>query len=126
MHAVLAEDADADTVKLLISQGADVNATDNDQKWTALHFAARDQKEDHVRVLLDAGASVDAVDVFGNTPLWRASSEQSPKLSVLKALVDHGANPFRKSNYGVAPIDIAHQKQRADIAELFESARKQK
>jgi ankyrin repeat protein len=120
MHAVLAEHADPLIVRLLIERGADVNVADKDQKWTALHFAARDQKEPIVRALLEAGAKVDPVDVFGNTPLWRAVSNASPNLDVVKELLAHGADPFKKSKSGVAPIDIARDMERSDLVALFE------
>lgn len=120
MHAVLAEHADPSIVRFLIDRGADVNVADKDQNWTALHFAARDQKEPIVRVLLEAGAKVDPVDVFGNTPLWRVVSTASPNLKIAKDLLVHGADPYRKSNYGVAPIDIARERGLAGIVALLE------
>ena len=72
MHAVLAENADAAIVRRLIERGADPGTADAGQKWTALHFAARDQKEPVVRALLEGAARVDAGDLFGNTPLMRS------------------------------------------------------
>jgi ankyrin repeat protein len=120
MHAILAEHADRSIVRLLIDCGADVNVADKDQKWTALHFAARDQKEPIVRVLLEAGAKVDPVDVFGNTPLWRAVSIASPDPNIVKDLLEHGADPYRKSNYGVAPIDIARERGLVEMVALLE------
>ncbi|SRR5260370_33250700 len=120
MHAVLAENADPALVKFLIARGADVNATDNDQRWTALHFAARDQKEEVVRALLDAGANIDPVDVFGNTPLWRAVMNASSNLSVIQELIKRGAKPHKKNSSDVAPIDIAKQSGRDDIVVVLE------
>jgi ankyrin repeat protein len=103
MHAVLAEDADA---------------AEPGQQWTALHFAARDQLEAIVQLLVDAGAAVDAVDVFGNTPLWR-SVTSSAKAEVARRLVAHGADPRRKNRYGVSPLDKAREIGRADLVALF-------
>jgi len=120
MHAVLAEHADPSIVKLLIARGADVNTRDKGQKWTALHFAARDQKEQIVRTLLEAKARVDPIDVFGNTPLWRAVSNAAPNPNVVKALLVHGADPYKKNNYDVAPADIARDTRQASVLALFE------
>ena len=121
MHAVLAEDADPAIVKLLLKKGADIHATDSDQKWTALHFAARDQKEEIVRTLLEAGASVDPVDVFGVTPLWRSVFHSGSKQSgAIKELVEHGADPFKKNTSGVAPIDLARQSGWNEIVAFLE------
>lgn len=119
MHAVLAEDADPAIVKLLVERGADVNAADT-QKWTALHFAARDQKAPIVRVLLEAGAAVDPADGFGDTPLWRAVTKTA-NLDVIKALLEHGADPHKKNSSGVAPIDMARTVGRDELVALFDA-----
>jgi ankyrin repeat protein len=121
MHAVLTENADPILVRLLVQHGADVNTADFDQKWTPLHFAARDHKEEIVRILLEAGANVDAIDSFGNTPLWRAVMTASSNLAAIRALIKHGADPYKNNNHGVASIDIARQSGRDDIAALLES-----
>jgi ankyrin repeat protein len=118
MHAILAEDADPSIVQLLIKLGADVDAADNDQRWTALHFAARDENEAIVRILLDAGAEVDPVDVFGNTPLWRSVMNSTANLGAIKELLKHGGDPDRRNHHGVAPADIARETGRGDILAL--------
>ncbi len=120
MHAILADDADPSIVHMLINHGANINASDSGQKWTALHFAARDQNEAIVRSLLEAGATVDPVDVFGNTPLWRSVMNSTSSLAAMKELVKHGADPHRENNHGVAPIDVARDIGRDDIVALFE------
>lgn len=120
MHAVLAEVADPLLVRLLVQRGADINATDSDQKWTTLHFAARDQKEEIVRLLLEAGANVDAIDSFGNTPLWRAVMSAASNLGVIRELVKHRADAYKKNSHGVAAIDIARKSGRTDILAVLE------
>jgi len=120
MNAILEEDVDPSIIQLLIQRGADINASESSQRWTALHLAARDQKEKIVPILLDAGADVDPVEVFGNTPLWRSVMTSTSNLAVIKELVAHGADPYRRNNYGVAPIDIARDTGRADIVALLE------
>jgi len=120
MHAILAEDADASIVRMLIDSKANVDASDYGEKWTALHFAARDQNKAIVRLLLEAGAKVDPVDAFGNTPLWRSVMNSNSSLAAIKELVERGADPYKKNNKGIAPIDIAHEIGRADIVALFE------
>ena len=49
MVAVLEDGTDPSVVKVLIERGADVNAVEPGQRWTALHFAAQGQKEAIVR-----------------------------------------------------------------------------
>jgi len=120
MNAILEEDVDPSIVRLLIERGADINASDTSEKWTALHLAARDQNEEIVSILLEAGATVDPVDVFGNTPLWRSVMNSNSSLATIKELVKHGADPYRKNNYGVSPIDLARKIGRVDIVAIFE------
>jgi ankyrin repeat protein len=122
VHAVLASDADPKVVRLLIDCGADVNVADAGQRWTAMHFAARDQNAAIVRELLEAGATVDPVDAFGDTPLWRAVMTVGADLTTTKMLLAAGADPHRKNNHGSAPLDIAQTTGRADIVALFQAA----
>ncbi len=107
MHAVLAEDSDPKMVKFLIEAGTDVNTHDGDQKWTALHFAARDQLQDIVQLLLVNGADPNALECFGYTPIGRCLDVSPPSLKVIRALLKHGADPNIKNNYGSSPIDTA-------------------
>lgn len=120
MHAVLAEDADPAVTATLIDRGADVNARDTGQEWTALHFAARDQNPALVRQLLEAGAEIDPVDVFGNTPLWRAVMEAGADTTVIRMLLSHRADPGRKNRHGISPLDVAHAADRQDLVQLIE------
>ena len=115
MNAILEETPDPAVVKCLISRGADVNIHDDDQQWTALHFAARDQKEFLVRILLQAGALVDPVDVFGNTPLWRSVMNATEDLGAIRELAAHGADPNKKNKHGISPLDLARETARMDI-----------
>lgn len=107
MLAILTDDPESKMIELLISNGADVNISDAGQHWTALHFAARDQSESIVRILLEAGAEVDPVDVFGNTPLWRCVMSPGTNLQIVEALLQSGADPYRKNKSGSSPIDVA-------------------
>jgi ankyrin repeat protein len=107
MHAALAEDSDPQMIRFLAKQGADVNAADKEQRWTALHFAARDQKREIVEALIDVGAEVDPADSFGNTPLWRCVMNRSPNVAIVKQLLAHGADAGYKNKHDVSPRDTA-------------------
>jgi uncharacterized protein len=120
MHAVLADDADPGVVVVLIDRGTDVNAADAAQRWTALHFAARDGNERLVRSLLAAGADVEAVDVFGNTPLWRAVRNTGTGLAPMTVLLHHGADPGHENHSGISPLDLARESGEKDVLALLE------
>lgn len=60
--------------------------------YSALHLAAERSHLDVCAALIDAGATVDIVDMAGETPLFGAL--RTADGTVLRYLVDHGANPF--------------------------------
>lgn len=75
------------TVELLIAKGADVNVVDNNEKWTALMFAAAEGQADNVRLLLDAGAETAPKDVDGDTA--ESFAVQNGHTEVAKIIRDH-------------------------------------
>ena len=97
---------DAAKVKLLLKQGADVNAAQGDG-MTALHWAATHGDADQARMLIYAGARVDAMTRNGNyTPLHLAA--KNGNAAVVKALLDAGASANAKTTSGGAsPLHFA-------------------
>ena len=57
-----------DQVKLLISNGANINA-ETTYKWTPLHYAASHGYLDIAKLLISNGANVNAENTFKWTPL---------------------------------------------------------
>jgi len=108
MHAVLAADAETKMIKFLVNAGANPRTFDK-QRWTALHFAARDQKMAIVSALLECELDVNAEDSFGNTPLWRCVIDPRAREDVVRLLLGKGADPVRKNHSGVSPRDIAEK-----------------
>lgn len=78
-----------ETVKILLSKGADVNAKD-DEGRTALMFAAINLHSETVKALLEHGAEVNTRDKDGATALMLAASSGST--DTVKALLDKGAD----------------------------------
>ena len=56
-------------------QGAEVDARDRDEQFSALFFAAREGHADVVRLLLEHGATPDFVDADGERPIDFARQE---------------------------------------------------
>src|SRR5262249_42326159 len=82
--------ADAKTAALLIAQGADVNAT-NEQGHTALMEQARRGNAEVVKVLIKAGANLEIVSKeWKSTALQQALDAE--KLDVAQILRDSGAH----------------------------------
>lgn len=96
-------------VELLISHGANVNATD-DQGQTPLHWASggKDTKQEHLAVitsLIKAGADVNAHDALGSTPLHRAAFFGHPK--IVRLLLSQHADDNARDVNGLTPMRMA-------------------
>ena len=77
-----------DVAKVLIQNGADVNAVDKD-KSTALHIAAENGHVDVAKVLIQNGADVNAVDDEKDSTSRRSSNGH---VDVAKVLIQNGAD----------------------------------
>ena len=74
-----------DILKAVIGNGANVNFEADNQKLTALHFAAAKGDNEIATILLNAGAKYDVLDQNGISPLDTALYYNNP--SVLKNLI---------------------------------------
>jgi ankyrin repeat protein/mono/diheme cytochrome c family protein len=94
---------DLETIKLLIDNGADVNAK-NRRGSTPLLWAI--DNEAKVRLLLSRGANVNARQVEGRTPLYQAASLGNAT-AVVRLLLDNGADPNLAMANGRTPLMAA-------------------
>jgi len=108
-------------VRELLAAGASHAACDNSfGRWSALHWAARD---DHARVaeaLLAAGAAVDVSGGDGQTPLLVASLSGSRE--VARALLARGARQERQDTFGFTALHWAAAGDDAPLVELLLAA----
>jgi len=105
-------------VRMLLGQGAEVNAADN-SGITPLHVAILN---DHVRlaeILLAKGANVHARSNNGMTPLHLAASQGD--LDLARTLVAHGADIDVTDNLGRLPLKLAIIQNHQDLANWFRS-----
>jgi ankyrin repeat protein len=106
-----------ETVRLLIKQGADVNAAQGDG-MTALHWAARHGDAELARTLVYAGANLKATTRLGGfTPLIMAS--QIGDSAVLEVLLKAGADPKVPTANGTTPLMFAAASGRVEAVKLL-------
>jgi ankyrin repeat protein len=115
----LALAGDAAGAREALSEGDDPNAADG-QGFTALHLAAQECQPDVATLLLDHGAQVDAMNQFGNTPLFTAVFNSRGNGSVINLLRDRGADPHRANQSGQTPVGLARLIGNYDVAQFFD------
>jgi uncharacterized protein len=94
-----------DTVRVLLQQGADVNAAQGDG-MTALHWAALMGDVETAEMLLYAGANVNASTRLGAfTPLLLAA--KSGEAPMIAALLEASANPNDATTNGTTALMLA-------------------
>lgn len=99
-----AQRGDAATVRALLTEKADVNASQPDGA-TALHWIVRADDLDTADVLIHAGAKVSTANRKGITPLDLACINGSA--TMIRKLLDAGADPNATHPDGQTPLMIA-------------------
>lgn len=104
---VAAQNGQNEIVKLLISEGAEVNAR-SAWDYTPLTFAAESVRHDVVVTLLDSGADLEAVTKDGFTPLHKAILTKEKNLDrLLVILLISGANCNALNKEGLTALQSA-------------------
>jgi ankyrin repeat protein len=109
-----AKNADKETVRTLLKQGASVNAAEADGT-TALHWASYRDDLETADLLIRAGAKVNAANDLGATPLWTAC--QNANAAMVRRLLQAGANPNAALLLGETVLMAAAHSGNADIVE---------
>lgn len=95
-----------DLAELLLFKGANADIQDNQGK-TALHLASEGNVEEIVGLLIQFRAQVDCKDRLGETPLHLAIRKRKVDISILKALLESGADADMKDSDRVTPLQRA-------------------
>ena len=101
-----------------LAAGDDPNLGDR-LGFTPLHLAAQEGSLEAARVLLDHGATIDAVNAFGNTPLFVAVFNSRGRGDVIALLRGRGADPFLANDSGQTPVKLARSIANYDIGQFF-------
>ena len=87
---------------------------------TALHVAAFEGYYEVVEVLLSHGATVDLLsDELGYTPLMHVAAQDNYSLSVVAALLRHGAEVDRKNSLGDTALHWASDAGNTELVRLL-------
>jgi len=116
-----AADGDIEQVKLLIRNGADVNATVGKRAKTPLIDAVSYGHADIVEVLLANGAKVDMADNLGRTPLIHALVTRD-SIETVRALISAGADVNKASGEKLGsalPLNFAIFNGKLDVAKVL-------
>ena len=120
-----ARDGRFDTAALLLEAGADPNhrAGENALNLTPMHMAALSGDPAIVTLLAEAGAAIDPLGRKKATPLSWCLGEG--KIEAALTLLDLGADPFIKSEYGYTPADIVESMDHEALKQKVAAARGQ-
>jgi ankyrin repeat protein len=116
-HAAMGNDVAA--IERHLAAGDDPNGADA-QKFRPLHFAAQEQAVEAAKALLEAGADVDAVNEYGNTPLFVAVFNCRGDGRLINLLREHGADPHAANASGHTPVGLARRIANYPVAAFFE------
>ena len=105
-----------DLAKLLLSEGASVEARDRLGAKPLARAAAAGQGE-IVTLLLEHGAPIDARDLDGSTALYKAA--ETGRLPMVRLLIEHGADINLPGRNGITPLSAAAYMGSAPIVELL-------
>ena len=97
---------DVERLRERLGSGIDPVARDRDRGYTLLHVAAQQGALEAGKALLAAGADANAVDGYGNGPLWTAVYNDREGQFV-ELLLEAGADPLHANRAGATPVSLA-------------------
>ena len=114
-----------DIAKFLIEQNCNLDNVD-DMGNTALTYLLSGYNNDNknlydemIGMLLEKGVNIDLEDKHHNQALWVALLNAKIPLSIIKRLLDMGADPHHKNQVGKSPYDMVKNYNVPEINDLF-------
>ena len=104
---LIAPDVSREMVHFLLEKGADVNAADR-EGVTVLMRAVHSRDAENVKEILNFLPKLEAKGTWNNTALTYAVVQGNP--TMVKALIDAGANANTVRADGMTPLDIAKRR----------------
>lgn len=127
----LSQMRDPKTIKEKVNKGYDVNAKRSVDGYTLLHYAAELGNVDLTKFLLSKGANANEAMIRGNTPLSTAigldkygstmlhSAILNEKFELIKLLLEAGADPQTKDQWGKSAIEFAERQNNPKVLGLL-------
>ena len=113
-----AQSNSVEATKLLLVNGADVNA-ENNIGWTPLHHAAWKNSVDVAKLLLANGANMHAKGTTGSTPLHMLTADSQPNFQFVKLLLVNGVDVNSKDNGDKTPLHGVATRNSPNLAKLL-------
>ncbi|WP_028330041.1 ankyrin repeat domain-containing protein [Brachyspira alvinipulli] len=109
-----------DTVKVLLTNGADVNFADNDG-WTSLMYAANNGDIELAKLLIENKANVNAKSYEEKTPLLYAMNSpiESSRNDMINLLIENKANINVEDSNGLSPLTVAVMNNDTELTKLL-------
>ena len=111
-------EGDADLVRLLAKNGANVNVADRRGR-TALMTAVLKDRAAVIDALIAAGADIHAQDESGKSAIMHAVNTSKPDLAIISTLLKAGANANSADKYGQTLLIQAVRYNAPDIVKLL-------
>ncbi len=108
---------DVEKVKALIKTNPGLVNAKDDTRWTPLHFAAINGREDVVELFLSKGADVNAKNKSQRTPLHLAACFGHK--DVVELFLSKGAEVNAKNKFGETPLDEAAKQGHKVVVEML-------
>jgi ankyrin repeat protein len=119
LHRVVVNNDSPEIVKLLVADGAEIDARDY-MDVTPLMNACANCRTQSVKTLLSLGAKINAVNQRGFTPLIYAAANGCP--DIVKILISLKADVSAKQEDGYTALYYAEVHNRTEVIRLLKSA----
>lgn len=127
MLAVTSPKAGLEMIQFLISQGADINAIDEETQKPVLGFAVQSGNLTKAKLLLEAGADLHyqtsaGYDVLIDALQGRDIAKDAQLIPLLNLLIEKGAKATGMSRYGESALRVASGAGRFDAVQVLLAA----
>ncbi|XP_056370503.1 histone-lysine N-methyltransferase EHMT2-like [Oenanthe melanoleuca] len=109
----VAEHKHIEVIRRLLTRGADVTLTDNEEN-ICLHWASFTGSAEIAEVLLNAQCDLHAVNFHGDTPLHIAARESYH--DCVSLFLSRGADPELRNKEGDSPLDLTPERSEVWVA----------